>query len=157
MSGMQRKIEVYLTAQGTRDRIANKRSLVCDPDDIESENQLINIHEKIRFQRILGFGGAFTEAAAHTFYKLPLRARKQILSAYFDAKKGHGYTVCRTHINSCDFALENYGYVNDRSVTELKTFSVARDEQALISFIKDAQKAAGKGLTLFASPWSPPS
>jgi glucosylceramidase len=158
MSTTQReKIAVFLTAQGTKDRIASKRPLSYDPGDTEAENQLINVHEKIRFQKILGFGGAFTEAAAHTFYKLPLRARKQVLSAYFDAGKGHGYTLCRTHINSCDFSLDNYAYVNDRSDTELKTFSVARDEKALIPFIKEAQKTAPKGLTLFASPWSPPS
>ncbi|MGA2974637.1 MAG: glycoside hydrolase family 30 protein [Spirochaetia bacterium] len=157
MSKMQRTIEVFLTAQGTKDRIAKKRSLVCNPDDTESENQLINIHEKIRFQKILGFGGAFTEAAAYTFYKLPPRARKQVLSAYFDAEKGNGYAVCRTHINSCDFSLGNYAYVDDRADTELKTFSVARDEQALIPFIQEAQKTAGKGLTLLASPWSPPA
>jgi glucosylceramidase len=29
------------------------------------------------------------------------------MKAYFDVEEGHGYTLCRTHINRCDFALGN--------------------------------------------------
>ena len=37
-----------------------------------------------RFQTIEGFGGAFTEAAADTFYKMSPEIRAEILKAYFD-------------------------------------------------------------------------
>jgi glucosylceramidase len=157
MSETKGKIEVFLTAEGTKDWIAKKRPIAFDPDDIETENQVVNIHEDIRFQKIFGFGGAFTEAAANTFYRLPARARKQVLAACFDAEKGNGYTVCRTHINSCDFSLGNYAYVEDGADTKLRTFSIARDEKALLPLIVEAQKAAARELTLFASPWSPPA
>jgi glucosylceramidase len=157
MAKTTRKMEVFLTAEGTGDRITKKKPVTFDPSNTEVENQVINIHEKIRYQEILGFGGAFTEAGAHTFYKLPPAARKQVLSAYFDPRKGHAYSLCRTTINSCDFSLDNYAYVDDPSDTSLKTFSVARDEKAIIPLIKAAQRTAGGGLTLFASPWSPPA
>ena len=39
----------------------------------------------------------------------------------------------------------------------LKTFSIARDEQALIPFIQAAQRVNGSKFKLFASPWSPPA
>jgi len=39
----------------------------------------------------------------------------------------------------------------------LASFSVARDQQALIPFIKAAQQAAGRPIKLLASPWSPPA
>jgi glucosylceramidase len=56
------------------------------------------------FQEMEGFGGAFTESAAYVLSTMPKAAQDEMLRAYFDPKKGHGYTLCRTHINSCDFS-----------------------------------------------------
>jgi hypothetical protein len=63
-----------------------------------------------QFQMLEGFGGAFTEAVAVTLQKLSAGNRERALRAYFDRQAGHGYSLCRTHINSCDFALDNYAY-----------------------------------------------
>ena len=72
-------------------------------------------------------------------------------------ESGHGYTLCRTHINSCDFSLGNYAYAEVPGDTELKHFSIERDRKALIPMIKRATDVAGGALKLFASPWSPPA
>src|SRR5476651_1052234 len=48
------------------------------------------------FQTMLGIGGALTDAAAETFYKLPKDKQKELLAAYFDKEKGIGYTLGRT-------------------------------------------------------------
>jgi glucosylceramidase len=64
--------------------------------------------------------------------------------------------MARTNIQSCDFSSGSYSYVKDNDV-ELKTFSVAHDEQYRIPFIKAAMTAAGGKLTVFATPWSPPA
>ena len=110
-----------------------------------------------RFQKIEGFGGAFTEAAATTLCKMSPKKQEEIIHAYFNKITGHGYTLCRTHINSCDFALGNYAYTEVEGDTELKHFSIDRDRQALIPMIKEATRVAGGSLKLFASPWSPPA
>lgn len=157
MKKKSKSVDVYVTSQGKNEKISKKRTIFFDSTDMDSENQLINIHENIEYQEIIGFGGAFTEAAAVTFYKLPLKTRKQILTSYFDNVNGIGYTIGRTHINSCDFACGNYAYVEDSKDVKLKSFSIARDEKALIPLIKEAQKVAPKPLRLFASPWSPPA
>ena len=109
-----------------------------------------------RYQRIEGFGGAFTESAAVTLSKMSPENRARVLRAYFDPETGHGYTLCRTHINSCDFSLGNYAYSEVAGDNELKHFSIDRDRQALIPMIKEAIRLSG-GLKLFASPWSPPA
>jgi glucosylceramidase len=109
-----------------------------------------------QYQEIEGFGGAFTEAAADTLKRLPPAVQKEILAAYFDPVKGHGYTLCRTHMNSCDFGLGNYAYDMVDGDVELKHFSIERDRKALIPMIKAAHKISGGKLRLFASPWSPP-
>ena len=109
------------------------------------------------FQALEGFGGAFTEAAAVTWLKLSLARREDVLRAYFDRQSGHGYSLCRVPMGSCDFALGNYAHVEEAEDFELASFSIARDRKALIPFILAAQQAAGEPLKLLASPWSPPA
>lgn len=110
-----------------------------------------------RFQTLLGFGGAFTEAAAVTWAGLPAAAQAQFLRDCFDPVAGHAYTLCRVHMNSCDFALGNYAHVEQPDDWVLRSFSIDRDRQALLPFIQAAQRAAGRPLQLLVSPWSPPA
>jgi glucosylceramidase len=110
-----------------------------------------------RFQPVLGFGGAFTEAAALTWQRLDGLAREELLRAYFDPVHGHGYTLCRVHMGSCDFALGNYAHAAQDGDFALDGFDIARDRQALLPFIRAAQAVAGAPLQLLASPWSPPA
>lgn len=110
-----------------------------------------------RFQTLEGFGGAFTEAAAVTWLALDAQTRQDFLRDCFDPRQGHGYTLCRVHMNSCDFALGNYAHVDAPGDVELHSFSIERDRRALLPFIQAAQRAAGRPLQLLASPWSPPA
>jgi glucosylceramidase len=109
-----------------------------------------------RFQRMVGFGGAFTEAAAHTWLRLSAGQREAFLRDCFHPTDGHGYTLCRVHMNSCDFSRGNYAHVEKIGDEALNSFSIARDEQALIPMIQAAQQVAGRPLRILASPWSPP-
>lgn len=110
-----------------------------------------------RFQTIEGFGGAFTEAAAVTWQKMGLANQQAIINAYFDSATGHGYTLCRTHINSCDFSESNYAYDEVPGDMDLKHFSILHDEKALLPMIKAALAASKTPFKLFATPWSPPA
>jgi glucosylceramidase len=110
-----------------------------------------------RFQTIEGFGGAFTEAAAVTWQALDAERREGFLRDCFDAESGHGYTLCRVHINSCDFSLGNYAHVETPGDLALESFSIDRDRSALLPFIQAAQRVAGRPIKLLASPWSPPA
>ncbi len=107
------------------------------------------------FQTMVGFGGAFTEAAAYTLSKMPRHLREEALRAYFDPKEGLNYNLGRVHINSCDFALENYDYVKEGD-TSLESFDISREKKWVIPMIKDAEKIKGEKIDLLASPWSPP-
>jgi len=124
--------------------------------DPAAENRVINVYPEVEYQKIIGFGGAFTETSAYQFHRMSAPQKERILQLYFDPKEGLGYNFCRTHIHSCDFGLSRYTYVEDED-KELKTFSIKRDHHYILPFIKAAQKTAGKDLWLFASPWSPPS
>jgi glucosylceramidase len=148
-------VKVYLSCRDTADRLSRKADLKFGPDPRGEEGRLINIHPEIAFQTIEGFGGAFTEAAAVTLDKLPAESRRQALEAYFDPERGLGYTLGRTHVHSCDFALGNYTYVREDDLS-LASFSLDHERAHLFPMIKDAARFAGQPIKLLASPWSPP-
>ena len=110
-----------------------------------------------RFQALEGFGAAFTEAAAVTWFKLGPAQRDAVLRDCFDPERGHGYTLCRVHMNSCDFALGNYAHADTPGDIDLRGFTIDRDRQALLPFIQAAQHVAGAPIKLLVSPWSPPA
>lgn len=118
--------------------------------------EVVNIYPEITYQTISGFGGAFTEAMAYNVSKLPPHKQEELLEEYF-GQEGIGYNLCRTHINSCDFALGNYAYVEDETDTEFKSFNIDRDRQYIIPVIKKAQQISKEPISFLASPWSPPA
>ena len=103
-------ISGIVTAKNSKTRFA---AVLDDQfsDVLKSGAADVHVQENCHFQIIEGFGGAFTEAAAITFFNMPKPVQKAIIDAYFHPKIGHGYTFGRTHINSCDFSLDNYAYV----------------------------------------------
>ncbi len=122
------------------------------PWDVEAF--LINIHPEAKFQKVLGFGGAFTDTAAHAFKSLSPKKQEELIKAYF-SEVGIGYNFGRCHIGSCDFSTENYSYVEEND-TKLETFTIERDFEGVIPFLKAALKE-NPDLKLLASPWSPPA
>lgn len=152
-----KKIIVYTTAENTAYRLTQTETLQFTQMGQPKETQpCVFIDPSKTFQTFMGIGGALTDASAETFFMLPKEKQKEILQAYYDPKKGIGYTLARTNIHSCDFSSGSYTYVADGD-KGLKTFSVAHDEKYRIPFIKQVIAAAGGKLTLFASPWSPPA
>jgi len=109
-----RTATAYLTAKDSNQRLAKTGELSFDYLPQPSEKQeAIFLDPSKTFQTVLGIGGALTDASAETFYKLPKDKQQEILKAYFDPQNGIGYTLGRTHINSCDFSSESYTYVTN--------------------------------------------
>lgn len=146
------KVKVIKTVKG-KNPMTECASVSASPNT-EKEYPLVNVFPDIEFQEIKGFGGAFTEAASTTLDKLSKDNRDKILKLYFDKEEGIGYNFGRVHMNSCDFSLGNYTYVEENDET-LESFNIERDEQSVIPMIKDAMKY--NEITIFASPWSPPA
>ncbi len=156
MAQVDRKGTVYTTADKTALRLSANGSLTFKEYKQPSEKEpCIFVDESVGLQTFIGIGAALTDAAAETFDKLPKQQQQELLTAYFDKGKGIGYTMARTHINSCDFSSGSYTYVKDND-TLLKTFNIAPDLRYRIPFIKQAIATAGK-LNLFVSPWTPPA
>lgn len=117
---------------------------------------VIVLDPRKKMQQLIGFGGAFTEAAAYTYAKLSAAKQKVLIDAYFHPLTGIGYTLGRIAISSCDFSLGNYSYVTDRD-PQLSSFSIEHDRKWVLPMLEDAKKELGAEIMLFAAPWSPPS
>ncbi|QIX61470.1 glycoside hydrolase family 30 protein [Hymenobacter sp. BT18] len=156
-SAVGKKVQVFTTAANTTHRLAATGELRFQELRQPLETQpTVFVDPTHTFQTLVGIGGALTDAAAETFAKLPKAAQQEFMQAYYSPTAGIGYTLARTHINSCDFSSGMYTYVADND-QELKTFSVKHDEQYRIPFIKQAIAAAGGKLPLYVSPWTPPA
>ncbi|MBR6404944.1 MAG: glycoside hydrolase [Lachnospiraceae bacterium] len=121
------------------------------------ENQVVNLYPDMTFQTITGFGGAMTEAAGYALSLMPEEKQEEAIAAYF-GPKGNGYSVIRTHIDSCDFSRSTYQAVSDVIADpEFTTFTIERDRKYIIPAIKKAVAAAGYPISVLLSPWSPPA
>ncbi|MYL32004.1 glucosylceramidase [Pontibacillus yanchengensis] len=148
-----RTVKQIVTARDTEDRLTEKETVSFTSDNQEAD---ICIDPSITYQSIFGFGGAFTEATAYTLSQMSEDKRAEVLHKYFDQNEGIGYNIGRVHIHSCDFALENYTYVQEGDV-DLATFDISRDHKWVLPLLKDAMKVKGDTIPLLASPWSPPA
>ena len=115
------------------------------------ESQLINLYPEITYQKMIGFGGAITESAGYAFSRLPINKQDSLINEYF-SKDGLNYSLARLPIGSCDFSIKSYSYVTKRNLSD---FSIAKDKQYIIPFLKKAIEK-NPNLECLASPWSPP-
>ena len=141
-------ITIYETSKSGK-----RHELVSNINLKPAIKEVIHIQEQFD-QTMQGFGGAFTEASAYNLSRVEKNIREQLLKAYFDPIDGIGYSMGRISINSCDFGLGTYDYVQPYDES-LQSFDVSRD-QHIIDMIKEATKMAQKDLQIIASPWSPP-
>lgn len=116
---------------------------------------VINVYPQVTYQKVEGFGGAFTEASAHNYSLLGKANQEAILEDYFGAS-GLRYNIGRIHMNSCDFGLGNYTYIEENDTT-LQSFDVSHDEKEILPFIHAAVEKANGTMEILLSPWSPPA
>jgi len=117
---------------------------------------IVNVFDEVKYQEVLGFGGAFTESSAYLYSLLSDEDKRKFLKLYFTRENGIGYNFGRCHINSCDFSLSVYSSVKEGDKT-LETFNLDREKEYIIPFLKDALEYCDEEIVLFASPWSPPA
>jgi glucosylceramidase len=107
-----------------------------------------------KYQDILGFGGAFTDATCYTFNRLDPGVREKVFHELFHPSE-MGLNVCRTCIGASDYSTEAYSYDEGEPDPDLTRFSIEHDRAHILPILREARKA-NPDLFLFSSPWSPP-
>ncbi|EKQ55572.1 MULTISPECIES: glycoside hydrolase family 30 beta sandwich domain-containing protein [unclassified Clostridium] len=106
-------------------------------------------------QIVKGFGGCFNEISWDVLKRIDESSRNEILDNLF-TEKGLNLNIGRLPIGASDYALEWHSYDETDEDYELKDFSIKRDEEYLLPYLKEAL-IRKPNMSLFASPWSPPT
>jgi glucosylceramidase len=149
-------LQVYTTAKDTELRLTKTSEQVFKKKVQPLETEVaIFINPKKTFQKYLGIGGAITDASSEVFATLNETQQNKLLESLY-GKDGIGYNIIRTSIHSSDFGLGSFTYVKEGDA-DLKTFSIEKDKEKRIPFIKRAIDLIKNDLVFYASPWSPPA
>jgi glucosylceramidase len=115
----------------------------------------VNVDKSTTYQRWDGFGGTFNEmgwdALSVVSSEIP-----NALKYLFDAKEGASFIFGRLPLGASDYSMSWYTLAETAGDYAMDKFSLARDKEKLIPFIKEALKV-NPALHLWASPWVVPS
>jgi glucosylceramidase len=135
-------------------RFQRAGSLAWQPANKQAAADTIELNPDERFQEILGFGAAFTDASCYMFQQLPADVRATLFHELFHPSE-LALNVCRTCIGASDYSTELYGFDEGEPDPDLKRFSIDHDKPYLLPTMLEARKVNPE-LFLFSSPWSPP-
>jgi glucosylceramidase len=150
-TGKRGEIAVWVTSE--KNRYTRMSGLRWQTATAKPSEPAIALNPEKTFQPILGFGGAFTDAACYMFNQLSPSAREQLFHELFHPAE-MGLNVCRTCIGSSDYSTKVYSYDEGEADPELKRFSIEQDRQYVLPMLREARKANPE-IFLFSSPWSP--
>jgi glucosylceramidase len=154
MSASPANWTLHETARDNGRRLAR---VPLQPGEPAAASPVIRCDSSRTFQEIVGFGGALTEAAGWALSQLPESRRQEVMRAYFDPREGLGYTLARTHINSCDFSVGTWALADRPDDHALASFTLEPMRRWVMPLLHQAKTLAGDSLRLMASPWSPPA
>jgi glucosylceramidase len=116
----------------------------------------VTVDENTTYQTWLGFGGTFNEAGWDALGELTQAEIDLAIRLLFDAAEGANFAWGRLPIGASDYAMDRYTLNDTPGDYQMASFSIDRDRQRLIPYIK-AALAVKPNLRLWASPWSPPA
>jgi glucosylceramidase len=117
---------------------------------------IITLDSRDLRQTIDGFGACFNELGWEALQSVSQERRDGIIRDLFDPDTGCALTICRMPVGANDYAVDWYSLDEVPGDFEMTDFSIDRDRQRLIPYIRAAM-AVNPGIRLWASPWSPPS
>jgi glucosylceramidase len=145
-------ISVWVTNDNLR--FAASQALAWKPLANNSAGESITLNPGTKFQEILGFGAALTDASCYMFNQLTAPQREKLFHELFHPSE-MGFNVCRTCIGASDYSTKVYSYDEGDPDPELTRFSIEHDREYILPMLREARKA-NPDLFLFSSPWSPP-
>ncbi|MBN2806229.1 MAG: hypothetical protein JXR22_06185, partial [Prolixibacteraceae bacterium] len=106
-------------------------------------------------QTIDGFGGCFNEMGWEVLQTLGKDEREKVFASLFDMETGCRFSIYRIPIGANDYSVDWYSHNETPGDFLMENFSIERDQQRLIPYIKKAMEYHPE-LKIFASPWCPP-
>ncbi|XP_033218105.1 lysosomal acid glucosylceramidase-like [Belonocnema kinseyi] len=120
------------------------------------DGTIITLNRNIRYQKILGFGGSFSDATGINILSISKASQEKLLESYFGIN-GSRYNIGRVPIGGSDFSTRPYTLDDVDEDTDLQYFSLTEEDfKYKIPMIKWA-KALNPNLQLLAVAWTAPA
>ncbi|XP_076293926.1 lysosomal acid glucosylceramidase-like isoform X2 [Lasioglossum baleicum] len=119
-------------------------------------NVTLTIDTTKKYQKIIGFGGAFTDSTGINLQKLSPRTQEQLLRSYYDPVIGSNYNIGRIPIGGTDFSLRPYTYDDVTNDTLLEDFALQLEDHKYKIPYAIRARILNPTTTFFASAWSAP-
>jgi glucosylceramidase len=145
-------ISVWVTSG--EDRFAAAAKVSWRPVAPTAGTEQIRLDPSTKFQQVLGFGGAFTDATCYMFNQLAPAAREKLFHELFHPSE-MGLSTGRVCVGSSDYSTKLYSYDDGEADPELTRFSIAHDREYILPMLRQAREV-NPDLFLFSTPWSPP-
>jgi glucosylceramidase len=116
----------------------------------------ISVNEQTTYREYDGHGGCINEVGWKVLSMIPQSTRDSVIKLLFDSLNGCNFNICRMPLGANDYSLSGYSLNENKGDYAMDKFSIDRDKQYHIPFIKAAM-AVQPGLKMWGSPWSPPT
>jgi glucosylceramidase len=146
------KIAAFVTAGAKR--CAESAPLSWRTTDGAGGKSTVVVDFDQKKQEVLGFGGAFTDAACYNFNGMAAAEREKLFHELFSPSRMN-LNVSRICMGSSDYATHVYSYDEGEPDPEMKRFALGHDEKYILPILREARKV-NPDLFILASPWSPP-
>jgi glucosylceramidase len=119
---------------------------------------VIDVDERTRYQEMVGFGAAMSDASAYLINRTLGTQRDSILRELFGRNPGIGLSFVRIPMGASDFSLQHYSYDDmptGQTDPSLAHFTIDADRADRLPLLKLAV-AINPQIKLVGSPWSAP-
>jgi glucosylceramidase len=116
----------------------------------------VTVDQNTKYQAFTGFGGTFNEMGWDALSVLGADEVTRALRLLFDANDGANFVYGRLPMGASDYAMSWYTLDETAGDYTMASFSIARDREKLIPYIKAALQVR-PDIKLWASPWRVPS
>ena len=146
--------KVYVTAGETKRHAAAPDVFFRSAGSTTMASDHVAVDAAQRFQPMLGFGSAYTDASCFLLSSMPPESRRSFLTDTF-SPQAMNLSVGRTSIGASDYSREVYSYDDTPGDVTMTHFSIAHDEGYILPMLRE-MRGINPDLFLLASPWSPP-
>lgn len=93
----------------------------------DASAHILTVNTAVKYQKIIGFGGTFSDATGINLNKLTADVRTKALQALFGAD-GIGLSLCRVPIGANEYSSRVYTLDDHAGDTTLKQFALANED-----------------------------
>ena len=146
-------VRVYMTSD-TKKHEAVEAAPMRSSANLKTDGDRVVVDTAQRFQPILGFGCAYTDASCYLLSTMKPEARQKFMRDTF-SPAAMNLSVGRTSIGASDYSRDVYNYDDVQNDLTMEHFSIKHDEAYILPILREMRRI-NPDLFLLATPWSPP-